>query len=373
MVSNLEFKNVNVVPYEFLINNFEKFHQGGPIWHDFETQTVARHCRGQKPCDSKPEYLNPLLTVDKPCIWLGPVTNHFGHQIYDFSGRIAPSIANGTKDCNYIVGIKKGSSVIPKVSIDILNWFNVNLSKVEVVACPTTFRSISVFGQIEQPFTTPKLDYLNYLDDLTRINLGNIKKTSNIVYVSRSKIHAHIAGESYIEELMLLEGIKIIHPQELSLKDQLSTYCSADLLIFSEGSALHGLQLLGTVKSKVVIINRRQNFKMGMKDFLHGRCNSVHYIDSVSDQLAIITDYGKEHLTSSLALINYDSLLVELKNQGVNLWRNFKLSDFHSSVEKDIHKWLKRNLEIGHLRNKASIENINRVLGKYNFTINFMV
>ena len=52
--------------------------------------------------------------------------------------------------------------------------------------------------------------------------------------------------------------VTVVHPETLGLKDQLEIYLGANALILAEGSAQHGLELLGVHAHKpVVVICRR--------------------------------------------------------------------------------------------------------------------
>ncbi len=53
-------------------------------------------------------------------------------------------------------------------------------------------------------------------------------------------------------------GFKVIYPEKISIKEQLKIYSDAEIIVFTEGSAIHTLQLLGNINAKVIIINRRK-------------------------------------------------------------------------------------------------------------------
>src|SRR5579863_1374392 len=67
------------------------------------------------------------------------------------------------------------------------------------------------------------------------------------VYVSKSSLPhgGKILGGQYLEELLAGEGFLVFHPEKASLSTQLDTYRKATELIFEEGSACHGTELLG--------------------------------------------------------------------------------------------------------------------------------
>ena len=62
------------------------------------------------------------------------------------------------------------------------------------------------------------------------------------------------AGEAYLEQVLERIGIGVIRPEKFSIAEQMATYRAAQTLMFAEGSALHGAQLLGRALGDVVAI-----------------------------------------------------------------------------------------------------------------------
>lgn len=81
------------------------------------------------------------------------------------------------------------------------------------------------------------------------------------VYVSRSRLNAREGGlllESVIEESLQAEGYAIAHPQEMSIRDQITLYRAADRIIFADGSALHLYALVARPDQQAFVIWRRK-------------------------------------------------------------------------------------------------------------------
>ena len=53
------YRDVIVVPYQALLDKWQdgEFHQGGPMWPEWDRQLAARHCRGGLPVDVMPDAL----------------------------------------------------------------------------------------------------------------------------------------------------------------------------------------------------------------------------------------------------------------------------------------------------------------------------
>ena len=86
-----------------------------------------------------------------------------------------------------------------------------------------------------------------------------------------------IAGEAYLERLLAEEGFHIFRPERHSLAEQMNHYRHAREIVFTEGSALHGLELMGRLPQSphIVILSRR----MGMRSRWDGliRARTPHY------------------------------------------------------------------------------------------------
>lgn len=87
------------------------------------------------------------------------------------------------------------------------------------------------------------------------------RATARNLFVSRSRLegmHGAIALEAWLDELFAAAGYDVVHPEALSLQDQISLYRSADRIVFTEGSALHLYAYVAQPGQRACIILRRQ-------------------------------------------------------------------------------------------------------------------
>ena len=112
----------------------------------------------------------------------------------------------------------------------------------------------------------------------------------DVVYVSRNRfapctssetLIGAFAGERCLEEMLEARGVQVIHPETLSLMDQLQIYRDAQVLIVAEGSAQHGLELLGAHLQKQVILVCRRLQRPGMDLPLKARFPLLHVVEAV--------------------------------------------------------------------------------------------
>ncbi|MDZ7904572.1 MAG: glycosyltransferase 61 family protein [Cypionkella sp.] len=105
-----------------------------------------------------------------------------------------------------------------------------------------------------------------YLDLLDRLGAHVQPLAHDLVYVSRALLPAAggggTAGEIYLETLLRFAGVQVLDPASASIADQMNTYAGARHLVFAEGSALHGRQLLGHLPQRITVLRRRKGRNM---------------------------------------------------------------------------------------------------------------
>lgn len=77
----LEFNNVPLVPYTFLLGSprGQSEHYGGPIWPNWDQQIEARFCRNNRPVDTLPSNTDNVLSNIGDVCWGGPIVSHFDY------------------------------------------------------------------------------------------------------------------------------------------------------------------------------------------------------------------------------------------------------------------------------------------------------
>ena len=147
-------------------------------------------------------------------------------------------------------------------------------------------------------------------------------------------------------------------------------YLKAGTLIFSEGSALHGLQLLGRIKANVIVINRRPQSNLGLEDFLPDRVNSLNYIDSVKEIISSSKITGLPALAFGISIIDHEKVLEELKKYGINLYKHFNYATYMKVLKKDISDWVTEEIKAPRSKNPGSRDRLIYQLKKYDLELN---
>jgi hypothetical protein len=347
----LRFRDVVVTPYTDLLDDTfgGEHHRGGPRWPDWSNQTIARHClQGRVPADAEPPDVDPTRTVTVPVAWGGAITGQFGHQAAEFSQRLLPTLAEAPEvtfafasrdsklpGARYLTPPVLSWDEAPTSFPAILDWFGIPRERVELVTEPTLMERLAVAPQAEQWLgRAPPSWYLDMLDAHTTIRLGDVRKEGSL-YVSRAGQRARFAGEAYLEDALRSVGFRVLRPEDVPLEEQLRAYAGAETVVFAEGSAVHGPQLMGRALGDVTILTRRRRSLLA-KPALKHRARSLRYVGAVLTQIQCLIIGGQTWPFAGLVLLDPEKLLLELPVG--DAWDG---DAFQAAVEADIEEWLK--------------------------------
>ncbi len=355
----LAFENILITPYQHLLERPLGFsaHQGGPLWPNWDHQLEARHCRNGHPIDDLPTMLhdNNTDSITEPSAWCGAIVNHFGHQIADFSTRILQT-RNAYPKIKFLFSSKASKQYTtlaqtPVLFRSLLSWYNLQPDRVKMITQPTSVRDLLVAPQAEQLIKYgppskelnleqygPSSKYLDLVDEHVDRKLPKCP-CQGIIFVSRAGVKIHFAGEAYLERLMQSVGIQVMRPETLPLNEQIATYAAADQLIFSEGSALYGLQLLGRSVGQVHVLVRRPGFRLA-KNLLTARTNKVSYIDVSQGILCSIHPNGNLNRCQGLPIFNEDALVSYLHSIQSKMGNRWNRIQYLAARDTDIKQWL---------------------------------
>lgn len=313
---------------------------GGVAWPAGAPSWVHQRRYGAvvEPPSFEPDH--PTATIDRAS-YAGYGTAHFGHFVSEHASRVPDAQRFEPRGRFILVARPKqyGGSV-PQFAYEVLEWLGVSPERVHVVAEETTLvHELVVWPAQEQPGTTPSERYLDVLDDNTaRKKLAPIR--SEVVYVSRSGMRHRASGEAYLDRVLAAAGVTVIHPESLSVREQLARYAGAQNLIFSEGSSMHGRQLIGRVDQRIAVLQRRKGGVFG-RDFLSPRCSSLTIVDALhcSIPLSFRFDMAGPKMWEAFPLLDEDALLDALCSLGVDLRGRWRPDEFETAVAEDMSEW----------------------------------
>jgi hypothetical protein len=355
MNPKLCFENVLVGPTEEILKAPSgSLFKGGPLWPDFDMQLEARHCRELKikAVDSKPNFNEDATCCIKEAFWCGPIVNHFGHMIADFGTRLAQS-AYFHPEVTLIFSIHvqtKKNTVIspPNYFWEMIDHFRIQRNRIFFANQVIFVRKLHVYPQAERiRGPVPDSSYLDLIDNITATEEVGSPKI-NYLYVSRANyLMGGIAGEKYLEYVLRLVGFKIMRPEDLSLHEQIKIYKASKKIFFSEGSAVHALQLLGHLNADVSIIVRRPKARIA-KEALSARVLSLNYLDFIHGLLFGLRSSGHPNESKGITLLNSSLIVSHFQNMGFDLSHFWSEDLFKLQQNADIEAWI--NLRINNIR-----------------------
>jgi hypothetical protein len=145
-----------------------------------------------------------------------------------------------------------------------------------------------------------------------------------------------LLGEAEIDSWFERSGHRVFYPELHSLREQLSVYASAETLIFSEGSAIHGVQLLGQNLGHVLVIKRRPERHLGYA-LLKPRADQVSYIDCLRGLISTSNEADRVH---GMAVVDASALAEQLHRAGIYLAPAVKMREFRTAQRRDLRSWL---------------------------------
>ena len=137
------------------------------------------------------------------------------------------------------------------------------------------------------------------------------------IYVSRSNYKVERGGvvcEPILEENLKRAGYEIVFPEKMSITEQIEVYMSAEILLFSEGSALHFYGLMAQPSQKVGILVTRHNgwvFKKQVQAF-----SGVEPVTIKCHKKYLIPKQHDWPMANSGTLLDYSMLKKELVEAG---------------------------------------------------------
>lgn len=356
------FRGVNVVPYTGLlfVPAGARYHCGGPIWPEFRKAGFARHHAYGKVRDVKPKHRPAEIVLrDSNLFWAGAICHHFGHQIMEFSMRLA-----GSRDASpnaQMVFAKLPDAPVPPFFDEIVNWFEIDPTERLIVDAPIRAQTLHVVPQAEQvhvgdepPASVgPNSDALDRMDAMIERKKLAIGTEHRPIFLTRSHVSSRIAAEDYIAWAAALSGAIVVRPETLPLADQMALALSSRRLIITDGSALHLLSLAGRQFDTVHVLQRRPR-QLTASASLTPRCRTLEYVNILAGCLCGLYTDGTENQQLGLAVPDEARLFDAFGRCGIDLRPVWDRNDFQNCIERDVNTWAVEMLPAAIDRNPES-------------------
>lgn len=339
------FDDIVVYPTQGLLRPPFMLLRGGPDWPRFWTQVAARTCRLRVPVPlDRPPQRGAAVTQAEPVgVWCGPVTEHFGHAIASFGARIAWS-SRMDKDIPLIFSARDPNEAVPAFLYQILAHFGVAPDRVRCIRTPTRFARLYVFPQAERLFGgAPSADYLDLLDGVAG---PAPPPDGSRIYVSRGGLaKGRIAGEAYLESVLRDAGYTTMRPEALPLDAQLAAYRQAAHLVFSEGSAVHALQLLGRIPARVTIVVRRPGNRLAATA-VTARAAAVDHVECLRGLVHGVRGDGRRQRSAGISVLDETRCVAAMARAGIDIAAFWDSAAYVAARDSDIRDWTERRLAL---------------------------
>jgi len=299
-------------------------------------------------------------------VYSGPTYSHFGHVMSEMVHRIIPSkriFAAGQRETApmqwlFITarGEAAGYESLRPFFKEILNFCEIKADSVTLVNRNTVVERLSICEQGSDFGGGPKPGYLDDVREFSEPRLnklhGPAEKNAK-VYVSRSRLEprgAMFLGESYIESLLAEEGFTIFYPEEHSFTAQMNVYRKAAVLVFPEGSAIHGTELLGTdMLGQAYMLPRRERHFSIFRKVLEGRAREVHIMDAAPEIGTAIIARGTKSTPNDWAAVScfdLEALVTFFRTHGLAKLPTLDRQKYFETAESDLRRYIDLHVEL---------------------------
>ena len=317
---------------------------GGPIWPDFDQQIAARHCRDTRPADACPATPATMQTLDEPAVWGGFLDRQFGHLIIEQMTRLPQSLRDRPDDL-YLFTLPVGQTEagVPGWVWQALKWYGLRRDRVRLVDKALSVGELRVAAQGEM--MGKQVTEAAYLDllDANMAQRALVAQPAAVVFVTRAGLVAggqggH-AGEAYLAQVLTRAGVRVIDPARHAIAEQLAVYAGARVLVFSEGSALHGRMLLGRLAQDIHVLRRRPHRDIGAEQ-LAPRCRELRYHATAGRRLGARMPGGGDRWDLMPAFYDLEVVFDLFGGLGHDLRMPWDDADYRDAVQRDLHGWL---------------------------------
>lgn len=301
---------------------------------------------------------NDVGYLDEEVVYMGTAFHHFGHFLLESLNRLWWIVKNRMFDIK-VVFLK--NKIFESPFLELLELVGIKKENIVFLESPTKFRSVIIpdqslcfFDSYHQELVLP---YEEMLKKITPSNYGKI-------YLSRTQFRKKdCINEEYFEEFYREMGYKIIYPEQLNIKEQISLVSGADEIVSTIGTISHlalfakkGARITSLLRSRTAfstaqtIINQSKELNYTFVDvtcnFLpHRYSANCYYIGpNVTWRDFVKQEYGLE-----LNIDLFDYLNSEHSHMGdyFKQWiKTFSNKNQLKKIQKDTSLDILNNLEV---------------------------
>lgn len=342
------FEDIQVLPSDIRHSTRSKrpggLMHGGPVWPAEARDGFVRFISRREPLDRlAPPVERCDEVIEEPCVWGGYLQNHFGHLVAEHCGRLLWS-RHAWPDALVLFVHEPGATLdaLPRFVTEVVGWFGVRPERMRLVGRPLLARRLHVAPQAE-PFKTaaPTDAYLDLLDHHVGAS-GLSPRPSDLLFVTRagmlSRAKGGHVGEAYLAGRLAALGATVIDPGSLPLREQLAHYAGARHIIFAEGSAIHGRQLLGRLNQDITVLCRRPGSRLAALN-LRPRCRRLTFVEATRHMVAPVRRLGPPADSIAMSIYDLKRLLRGLAALGLDVMATWDQKAYLKACRDDLAAW----------------------------------
>ena len=263
--------------------------------------------------------------VDADAVFVGNVYNQFGHFLLEHMNRAYAALDKKYKNMKYVLVNNKSVNPVPEYMFTLLELLGIKRDDIIILEQTTRFRNVYV---PDQGYNLPvyfSIEFGKTFDKIAQ-NLKTEKSKFDKVYVSRTKLKSRKTyGEEKIQNIFERNGFKIIYPETLPLKEQISLIRDCKVLAGCAGTALHLALFMKSGGTVIQIKRNKINKDNASTQYLLNKTkniNSVFIAASVED---IPTDHGSDR-----------PQIIGVNEHFTEFFKDFGFKTQSSDFEKDL-------------------------------------
>jgi len=346
-----------------------------------EIPGIFRHRRAGE--DGKPVYLDknvPGKSIEKPqsefysgtYIYGGCFNPHFGHALTESIHRLWAfnnNIHEGIVFALALQGSKNTSLPAytpPQWFIQILELLEIPLAKCIWVTDTCVFENLVVPEPGSELTLGPKPWYSSYLKKLQQRIFqltDNLKKQDLKLFLGRTHLlmNGSVAGENYLENLLVKDGYTSIQLEKYSLIQQLAFIASASKIVFLEGSSIYSLELLEYLDTEIACIPRRPH-NLLYHSHIQSKCRN-YIVAGKAENCMRLGSYNMKDGPNAISISKVPFQIIEsLRNSGFAPLKDWNEEEFLSEEKSDIMRYINNGST---LLNGANKVHCSRIMEKY--------
>lgn len=300
--------------------------------------------------------------VRRPAIWGGMAVAHFGH----FVAEQVPRILAARDACPdwAVMLLPRPDLARADLAVfhwQVLDWLGVRRRdvividrsmRVSILACCPQAESLGLSG--------PDPQYLDLLDRNAAARKLQPIATDTVFVMRCAMAHlasGHHAGEGYVAGLLGRQRVRCFAPERHTIREQMAIYAGARHLVFAEGSALHGRQLLGRVDQTISVLCRRPGRRLALAQ-ITPRVRSLDYREVTRAILQTVGRTGRPEGSRAMSIYDPEALLRFWACHGVDLQAHWSRAAYEKARDDDIRQWARIRLNDRRTDRSKSVERL---------------